>query len=456
MKHEIKRKKRNILVISYLSAAVLVLGVLAGVRHEQAKVYERYVNNQYQHAFDELVTAVGEMDTALQKSVYATSPAMVSSVCTELFGKAMTAQMSLSALPFATQELEQTAAFISRVGDYAFVLSRSAATGRGYTEEELENLRSLSDNASVLAGNMRHLQIDLMDGVLALDELMASRSLLDGGESTAPVTVGHSMRLIEKEFPETPSLIYDGPFSEHLTGIAPKALEGLAEVDEESARRVAAQFSGVSRSKLYLSGECAGEIPCYYFSAELSGGSVSIAVTKQGGKVLGMMNAREPAEGKVSAERALDIAHRFLDEQGFGGMVETYRIEQDNTIVFNFAYRQDGVVCYSDLVKVAVAADTGAVCGFESRGYLTTHHTRQLPTPAVTKEQAQSKVPTGLNILSSQLALVPSDGQYETLCYEFKCADEQDRHCLIYVDAQSGEQHRILLLIEDETGALTI
>ena len=56
---------------------------------------------------------------------------MISAVCTDVFGKAMTAQMSLGALPFSTQELEKTAGFISRVGDYAYSLSRA---GREYTD----------------------------------------------------------------------------------------------------------------------------------------------------------------------------------------------------------------------------------------------------------------------------------------------------------------------------------
>ena len=70
--------------------------------------------------------------------------------------------------------------------------------------------------------------------------------------------------------------------------------------------------------------------------------------------------------------------------------------------------------------------------------------------------QAAAAVPDSLQILSSQLALVPSDGQYETLCHEFKCAAEDGRHYIIYVDALTGAQHKILILLEDESGTLTL
>lgn len=451
-----KRKKAVVLTVSYLSAAVIVLGILAGTNYQRAETYKRYVTANYQHAFSELVTAVSEMDTALQKSLYATSPAMVSAVCTEVFGKAMTAQMSLGVLPFSTQELEQTAGFISRVGDYAYALSKSAMSGAGYTDEELENLRSLSDTANLLSSNMKSLQTDLMDGVLTMDELEQAQNRLDNAEESMPQTLGGSMRLIEQEFPEIPSLVYDGPFSEHITKQEPVALKGLAEVDEDQAREAAAKFSGINKGKLYLSGQCEGDLPCYHFDADVGGGTVCVTVTKQGGKVISMMSSRQPAEGKLSSDNALKTAFRFLESRGYTDMVETYRIRQNNIVTINFAYKQGDVLCYSDLVKVAVAEDTGAVCGFESQGYLMTHCARDLALPAVNEEQAREKVPAGLEVLSSQLALVPSDGKYEKLCYEFKCTDENDRHCLIYVGAESGEQEKILILIEDESGALTI
>ena len=90
-----KTKKKMILAFSYLGTAALAFAILAGVNYERAEKYERAVNNTYQHAFDELVTAVEEVDTALQKSVYVMSPGLAGSLCSEIFGKAMTAQMSL-------------------------------------------------------------------------------------------------------------------------------------------------------------------------------------------------------------------------------------------------------------------------------------------------------------------------------------------------------------------------
>ena len=131
-------------------------------------------------------------------------------------------------------------------------------------------------------------------------------------------------------------------------------------------------------------------------------------------------------------------------------------MKQDGVLTVNFAFRQGDVLCYSDLVKVSVALDSGKVCGFEAKGYLMAHCPRELPAPAVTPEDARAAVPASLEVLAAQLALVPSDGKYETLCYEFKCAAADGRHSIIYADAATGAQHKILILLEDETGTLTL
>ena len=452
-----RKVKRARLWVIYLSAAALAFGVLAGVQYERAQRWQRQAANQYQHAFDELVTAMGEMDAALEKALYATTPGMVNSVCTEVFGKAMTAQMSLGALPFGGEELEHTSGFISRVGDYAFSLARAAAGGSGYTPEQLDALRQLSETAGVLSDNLEGFRTELQEGTLRMGELDEAAHSLQLTDAAAVPALGDSLRLIEREFPEVPALIYDGPFSEHLTGRTPRALEGLEEVDEETARDAAARFLGVPRARVYPTGECAGELPCYGFGTDGAGGSESfVSVTKQGAQVLSLLSSRPAGPAAVSAEQAVAAAKDFLTRSGYRDMAETYHMTRGGVLTVNFAYRQGEVLCYSDLVKVSVALDTGKVCGFEAKGYLTAHGPRDIPAPAVSAADARAAVPDTLEVLAEQLALVPSEGQYETLCHEFKCAAADGRHYIIYVNAETGAQHKILILLEDDSGALTL
>lgn len=451
------KKRTAVIAFSYLGSAVLVLAVLFGASSRRAERYELYAANNCLHAFDELVTAMNEMDTALRKSVYATSPEMMSAVCTEVFGKSMTAQMSLGVLPFSTQELERTSGFISRVGDYAYSLSRSAAAGRGYTQEELENLRSLSDIAAILAQDLKGMQTDMSLGVISMDELYAAERELDVDEDALiPATVGDGMRLIEKEFPETPSLIYDGPFSEHIVTGSSKALEGLEMVDENRAREIAADLIGVPKTRVYPLGGSEGSIPTWNFACDADGNATTVAVTKEGGKVLGMLSAASGGERTLSPEEALEKAVSFLREKGYKSMAETYYISQGGVLTANFAFEQEGVRCYSDLVKVSVALDTGKVCAFEAGGYLSSHCRRELPEIEVSVEAAREKVSPLLTVLGTRMALVPDNGKNEILCHEFTCEADDGSRYIIYVNAVSGEQEKILILLEDENGTLTL
>lgn len=455
------KQKTATLVIAYLSCAVVILGAATLVQHGRTERYRRALQANYQHAFSELVTGMGALDTALQKSVYAASPAMAGPLCTEVFGKAQVCQMALGVLPFSTQELEQTSGFISRVGDYASVLSRSAAAGTGLDEQQVKNLKSLASTAGLLAENLRALQQELSDGYLTMDEAAAGERRLRNvaasvADSSGTGTLGGSMKLVEQEFPEIPSLIYDGPFSEHLTNAAPKLIENDPDVSEADARQLAARFLGVQPDTLTMTARSEGQLPCWWFSAPDGKDTMSLALTVAGGQPLNLLSSRQPAASALSAEDATGIAKRFLSSRGYRNMRETYHMTQGNIVTVNFAAEQDGVLCYSDLIKVGVACDTGAICSFEARGYINSHTARDLPEPSVTADEARTQVTQDLEILSEQLTLIPTAGQDERLCWEFKCRTDDERHVLVYVNAVTGQQEKILLLLEDENGTLTL
>lgn len=450
------KRKTEVITISFLSVAVVVLGILSGIFYDRSVTYQRRTEASYQRAFGELVTGLSEMDTALEKSQYATDPAMAAAICTEVFGKAQTAQMALGVLPFSSQELEQTAGFISRVGDYAFYLSRSAANGEELSDETIENLTNLSGMANRLAENLRGLQLDLADGVLTMDELNASKHRVDAVVEEDPVTVGGSMKLIESEFPEIPSLIYDGPFSQHKEDIQPRMLDGLETIDEKAARKTVADFLGIRVSRVTANGISEGHLPCYYLTAKREHCNCQVQVSAQGGKVVSLLCGRRVEESRLDTKEGLEVARDFLERHGYTDMTESYYMIQDNVLTVNYAYEQDGILCYPDLIKVSIALDNGALMGFEAAGYLTAHYQRDFETAAVSKEEAKAALSPQLQPQAYRQVIIPTDGEKELFCYEFLCQNEAGRKYLVYVNAATGQQARILILLEDENGTLTI
>ena len=452
------KKRTAVILISLLGTAIVVLGIFSMMMRNRNLYLERNVAADYQRAFGELVGGVSAVDCSLQKSLYATSPSMAQAVCAQVYARAVTANMALGALPFSAAETQEVSGFISKVGDYAFSLSRSAARGQRYTDEERSNLRALSGAATVLSQNLRQMQADAETGALSLGGLEDMKARLNAvSAAISPSTAGGVMALICQEFPELPALVYDGPFSEHLDNPGADLLKDLAPVDESGARTAAAKFLGLRETAMYPSGSCDGDLPCYYFSSETDGGELTVAVTERGGLPLSMFSSRAAGEASRSAEEGVTAAERFLSERGFSNMRESYHVLQGGVLTVNFAYEQDGVLCYRDLVKVCVALDTGKICGFEARGYLLNHRQRQLEAVQVDAETAKQSLPPELKLLSSSMALIPSPGeQQELLCHEFVCEAEDGRKCILYVNAVTGEEEQILLLLEDDSGALAV
>lgn len=450
-------QKAKILAVSFLAAAFAVTGGFALQARQAAAAYRNALDNGYQHAFAELTTAVSELDAALQKTVYATSPSLISSLCTQIFGRAMSAQMAIGELPYGNIALEQTAAFIAKTGDYAAALSKSAAVNGACSNEERADLRSLAQISASLSQILQDLQADIHAGSITAEDLQTAEARLsvsteDGGQENG----GSAFQTVESDFPEVPSLIYDGPFSEHIAGRTPKMLAGMEIVTQDEAREAAAKFVGLKADIFALASSGEGRIPTWGFTAAVDGGELYIEVTQQGGLVTELMNSRPVSKSTLSATEAVRLAADFLTAQGYPDMAATYYIMQDHILTINFAAQQDGTICYPDLIKVSVALDNGRMVGFENAGYLMNHTVRSLSEPAVSLAQAQLTVEPSLNILSHQLALIPTGGEYEVLCHEFKCETGDGKHYIVYVNAQTGSEEKILILIEDETGTLAI
>ncbi len=115
---------------------------------------------------------------------------------------------------------------------------------------------------------------------------------------------------------------------------------------------------------------------------------------------------------------------------------------------------QDGVICYSDLIKVKVALDNGEILGIETKGYLMNHRRRELQAPAITADDAAASINQRLSISSVKRAVIPKDSLREVECYEFT-GSFNGHNFIIYINTQDGREENILLLIETDTGILT-
>ena len=91
----------------------------------------------------------------------------------------------------------------------------------------------------------------------------------------------------------------------------------------------------------------------------------------------------------------------------------------------------------------------------EAQGYVMNHHTRDIRTPRLTKQDARGYISSRLVIDSVNIALIPKDSKREVLCYEFK-GTSNGRNFIVYINADTGREEDVQILVESPDGILTI
>ncbi len=437
---------------SFLTALFLLMGGFIIKGYAQADNYRTHLEYTYQRALSDLSDDVSEINTTLNKSVYAGTPAQLTQLSSKLVRDCDAAKSSLSQLPVSAFNLDGTNKFISQAGEYAQSLTRKLSTSQDITDEEKQNLQSLCDYAKTVAENINAMRNDMdMSGMNIGEVFAAIKQEGDAVDDTPAITDG--FQDMEDGMEGYPTLIYDGPFSDHIMEREPLLTKNAEEVTREDARKKAAVALGADIAQVKDDTDEEGKMPSYCFTYN----STSISVTKKGNLICYMLNPRGVSEAKLSVQDAGKKAGEYLRMLGIENMVQSYYDTVGDICVFNFAYEQNGVVCYPDLIKVGVALDNGEIVSFEARGFITNHREdREFPVPAVSEEQAMSIVSKKLTPGSTQLALIPTGGQNEVYVYEVRCKSDNDQNVLVYINAMTGVEEQILLLIETDTGVLTM
>jgi len=262
---------------------------------------------------------------------------------------------------------------------------------------------------------------------------------------------------IDENFGEYEGLIYDGAYSEHIESSEKRGLIGN-EVTEEEAKQKAINFIGQDKVEGIKSNGLIenGNIIVYDFSITVKNedNPLTISISKIGGHIVVANNNRIVTEEKLQISEANEIGRNFLNNLGIPNMEPTYYLTQSGTVTINYAYVQNDVTVYPDLIKLKIALDNGEVLGMETTGYLNNHTERTIPEPSITIEEAKETLNDNLQITSEGLAIIPTEWKTEIFCYEFK-GKINDTDFLVYVNAETGEEENILIILETPNGILT-
>lgn len=451
--------KRNYWIWGLLGL-FLVFAALSWGAHERRErmALRKTLDTQYQKAYTEMMDNVENVAVNLGKGIVSGSTAHNALIMNDIWKQANEAQSRLNELPVSNPVLERTSVFLAQTGDYAYSLTKIMAEGRQPSREDVDKLASLHSQAGELSQELHRIFHSAGDGRFTWGELGASIKQQQPGDSK---DLSGSMESIDKKMQDYPTLIYDGPFSDHVNKINPKGITGK-KIDIESAMKIARSFVDIPWDKIKTVSyqhTVKGEIPVFRVrvTSENSSlyGTTDVDVSVSGGHVIMAANSRGVSSRKVSEKEALEKAAEFLAGKGLGIMENTFYTVQDNILLAAYANVQQDVLIYPDQVKVQVALDNGRVMGYEALDYYMTHHKRDIPSPKITLAQARGKVNSRLKIQGSRLAIIPRTVGGEALTYEFKGKIQGDTY-YVYINAQTGAEEDILKLLGSGEGTLAM
>lgn len=440
-------RRGKIRVRLYASVLILVLFSAFVINAQKASELSRQLNADAERSLSTLEACMSSINTNLTKGLYANTTPMLSSMAISLTRDAASAKNSLSALPLSDTQLDNMLKFLSQVGAFVTTLDRKLSLGESITSEERNQLKQLIDVSQKLLSELDTITQGVEDGSVSFKQ--AGSTLQKSADQS--VQIDSAFGDAEQTLTDYPTLIYDGPFSDHILNQTPKTLEGKTDVSKEKALEIASDFIGIDKSTLRFDSETNGVIETYNFFVD----SINISVCKKGGAVLYLLGSSSAGESVISPEQAVENAKNFLSAKGYKNMKESYYSTQDGICTVNFAYENEGVICYPDLIKLSVSLETGNIISFDARGYIMNHTDRPPVQSKISADEAKMSVSDYLTVMSSRLAVIPTDYQAEKTAYEFHCKTPDEQEVLVYIDVLTAKEDDILLLLYSDGGILT-
>lgn len=453
VKNEKITKIKKLYIIMGILLAVLILVTV--LMYRAKKSYRMAIENNYNMAFYQLVDNIQDVEVHLAKSIISNSPESGTETLTYVWREANLAQTYLSMLPISSSELENTAKFLNQVSDYSYSLSRKTMDGQSLSQDDLNNLEKLHNYCVDLKAIMDQLTVDLGDGRISWNELTREKNPAFSQEVSN--ISKQSFGFVEENFHEYAGLIYDGAFSEHMTNPERRGLTG-ENIDEENAKNIATEFFGKEKIKEINSMGTTenASIEAYdFYVKSKEDDNWWISVSKKGGHIVSMNSDRNVESENIDEIEITKMAEKYLKQKGFDNMKKTYYSKNNGIETINFAYYQNNVTVYPDLIKVKIALDNGEVLGLETTGYLNSHTARNIPEVKITKEEAIQKINQKLEIMAIDLAIIPTEFQTELTCWEIKGKTEE-REFLVYINVETGKEEDILVILNSSEGTLTM
>jgi germination protein YpeB len=198
---------------NFVIAILLATTIFGAYQYSRANTLRRQLDNAYNRAFHELVGYAQNVELMLMKARLSSSSEMAAETLHDVWREASSASSALTQLPISLGVISNTKKFLTQVSDLSRVIARQNALGIEINEEQEKTLAELHKLSVSLENNLSEMHQDLINGNLKWENV-AREETEEMKETSEDMPVTFSS--VNSDFEKMPTLIYDGPYSEHL------------------------------------------------------------------------------------------------------------------------------------------------------------------------------------------------------------------------------------------------
>ncbi len=467
-------KKAFIITVSILSVAIVGLIIALSLTTTNLTTTSASLESIYQRNFYDLVANVNNMEVEVSKLMVSNDSTSQQKILSNLKQQSSDAEGTLSYLPVSSDVLMETTQFMNKLNGYCTSL---ITYKQGKIEDE--DYVALSQVMKSIASIKEELNS-------VMDKIMMGYRISDnlGGQGVENDNFSANFSSFSNDTIAYPSLIYDGPFSDSLNSKSIKGLVG-ENISQEQATAKVEEIYG-KNAEITFKNETKGRFETFDYQVKLNNKTYFVQITKKGGFLLtvsanvaeqtqsneqaksGNDSGSKPStdvdesikisqiDAKTSSnDRAIDLATKFAKERGLKDMECVWSASSNKTAYVNLAPVVDDIIMYPDLIKVKVDLTDETIVGWEASSYAYNHIEREDLVATLSSADARKKVSSNLSIDDQKLCVIPLDFVGETLAYEFS-GDYEGYKYYLYIDAYTGDQVRVLRVIQTNEGELVL
>ncbi|WP_096153728.1 MULTISPECIES: germination protein YpeB [Bacillus] len=432
----------RLVIIAVLTVAVVGTGYWGYQEHQDKNAVLINAENNYQRAFHDLVYHLDLLQDNIGTTLAMSSRERLSPSLAEVWRITSEAQNDVGQLPLALIPFNKTEEFLSNIGTFSYKVAVRDLTNEPLSSDEYNTLEQLYSKAGEIQQELRKVQnlviknnLRWMDVELALSaqNQPQDNTIINGFKTVEKNVEGYE----EADFgPTFTSLSNSDEGFKYLRG---------KKINENQAKEIAIKFlslEGDEKIRVTESGEGANEGFYSVTIIDKDEKDTYMDITKKGGYPIYVIQNREIKKKNISLNDAANKAREFLKDNNFDSLDLYESMEYDNVGAFTFVSEVEGVRIYSDAIRMKISLDSGEIVGFSAKDYLMAHHTRDIPEPGISIEEARDSINEKVSIMENRLAVINNDFGEEVLCYEFMGTINDDTY-QIFINADNGREESV-------------